>query len=146
MLPALKWKAFRFAWKWGVVSAIFLVMLLGSFFLRDGVTNACVVTYRGSRLLIGDKYTPEASSYLETNPVTTRELIDQFDVSRMDRIWTTDSMFACRERLLAFCFAMLPIAIITILTALQAIASIGSADSSLRGESARGPISRNPSL
>jgi len=126
LLPALRWRAARHAWKWGAVSAVFLVILLGGFFVLDGVTNACVVTYRGSRLLIGTTYTPEATSYLQNNRVTTRELIDQYNVSRMDRIWTTESMLGCRRRLLVLYFMMLPISIVTILSTLQAIRCIGS--------------------
>jgi hypothetical protein len=125
LLPALRWKAPRYAWRWGALSLLLLTILLGSFFMRDRLTSACVVTYRGSQLLIGDKYTPEAASYLKSNQVTTRELIDQFNVSRMDKIWTTDSMFRCRRRLLALYFWMLPVAVITLLATLQTIGCIG---------------------
>ena len=126
LLPAMKWSSARHAWKWGTVSALFLVFLIGGFFVYDGVTNECVFTYSGKRLLIGTRRTPEITSSAEYSKLKTQGLLDWFHVNQMDRIWTTESMFACRRRLLALYFVRLLVSIVTILSTLQAIRCIGS--------------------
>ena len=121
ILPARRWKRRRYQWRWAACATILLAVSVVAYFSQQNATATCVIVYSGERILIGKALTQEASDYLRSNNVTTRELMDHFNVSRLDKIWTVESMNKCRGDLLIWYLFPLLAGVLCVLTTMQAI-------------------------
>lgn len=116
----LRWNAKRHVWYWVGLTIVSLLAFISLYVIRQDAVERCVLIYDGHSILIGENYTSYAEDYLKKNPnETVRSLIDEVNVSRLDKIWTTDSMFECRHKLFTIYLGLLPLAVISLLTTIQ---------------------------
>ena len=106
---------------WVVVAAASVVTAVTAHYAYARVWDAHVASYVGQQYIVGDEYTDDGRAWIEREGAKTPSdlLFDAGGVA--ERIWTQDSIARARATMRALYYAAFPIAVVAIMTTVQAV-------------------------
>lgn len=96
ILPMSKWYQKKYAFSWGMIALLTLVIGITAFFTAQYLRDIWTVTDRGDVYYTGTTYTDAAVAYLKEHPQTTRKELLEDATWKPEYIWTEDSIRNCR--------------------------------------------------
>lgn len=121
LLAALRWKDKDLAFRWGGVSASFLLLGTVAFFGYQLCAARWTAIYNDALVVIGSDYTPSGLEYHTEHPqLSPADLLMKF-AGKVDRIWTRESIAEHRILLAGMYILTMPLFTIAIMSLLQAI-------------------------
>src|ERR1700687_74181 len=102
---------------WFFLTLVLLGIGLWAFFRHQSMLAGCIVDYRGEKVLKGRTYTNWANEKRRANPqVTDQDLLEAQNVTRREKIWTPESIEACRQEIQVWYIATLPAFVLCVMS------------------------------